>query len=151
MSGASFYLLRHLMRWYETQGLEAGVARALVAETFRGNAEVFLQSDAGLDAIADGVTTKGGITAQLVGVLEAERRAGGLGSGDGCGVGADGAGAVSGSAHPRRRPGSSPGRRGMRGFGSWHGFAQLKTSPPSRSRNATTSSMPLPWRSCAST
>ena len=70
MSGASFYLLRHLMRWYIAQGLEAGVARALVAETFRGNAEVFLQSGSGLDAIADGVTTKGGITAQLVGVLE---------------------------------------------------------------------------------
>lgn len=71
MSGASFYLLRQLMRWYVAQGLEAGVARALVAETFRGNAEVFLRSEAGLDAIADGVTTKGGITAQLVGVLEA--------------------------------------------------------------------------------
>lgn len=70
MSGASFYLLRHLMRWYIAQGMEEGVARALVAETFRGNAEVFLQSDAGLDAIAEGVTTKGGITAQLVGVLE---------------------------------------------------------------------------------
>lgn len=70
MSGASFYLLRQLMRWYVAQGLEEGVARALVAETFRGNAEVFLRADAGLDAIADGVTTKGGITAQLVGVLE---------------------------------------------------------------------------------
>ncbi|OYU41153.1 MAG: hypothetical protein CFE33_03585 [Pseudorhodobacter sp. PARRP1] len=70
MSGASFYLLRQLMRWYVAQGLEEGVARVLVAETFRGNAEVFLQSDAGLDAIADGVTTKGGITAQLVAVLE---------------------------------------------------------------------------------
>ncbi|MFC3183029.1 pyrroline-5-carboxylate reductase dimerization domain-containing protein [Cypionkella sinensis] len=70
MSGASFYLLRHLMRWYVAQGLEEAAARALVAETFRGNAEVFLRADAGLDAIADGVTTKGGITAQLVGVLE---------------------------------------------------------------------------------
>ncbi|MDO8985071.1 pyrroline-5-carboxylate reductase dimerization domain-containing protein [Cypionkella sp.] len=71
MSGASIFLLRHLVRWYERQGLDAVTARALVAETFRGNAEVLLQAEAGLDEIAVGVTTKGGITEQLVGVLEA--------------------------------------------------------------------------------
>ncbi|WP_426033860.1 pyrroline-5-carboxylate reductase dimerization domain-containing protein [Cypionkella sp. TWP1-2-1b2] len=71
MSGASIFLMRHLVRWYERQGLDAVTARALVAETFRGNAEVLLQAEAGLDAIAVGVTTKGGITEQLVGVLEA--------------------------------------------------------------------------------
>ncbi len=70
MSGASIFLMRHLVRWYERQGLDAGVARALVAETFRGNAEVLLQAEAGLDEIAVGVTTKGGITEQLVGVLD---------------------------------------------------------------------------------
>ena len=70
MSGASIFLMRHLVRWYEQQGLDAVVARRLVAETFRGNAEVLLQADAGLDEIAVGVTTKGGITEQLVGVLD---------------------------------------------------------------------------------
>ncbi|GLS85778.1 pyrroline-5-carboxylate reductase [Cypionkella aquatica] len=70
MSGASIYFLRHLVRWYERQGLEPGMARALVAETLRGNAEVLLQSDLGLDAIAVGVTTPGGITEQLVGILD---------------------------------------------------------------------------------
>ena len=70
MSGASIFLLRHLVRWYERQGLDAVTARRLVAETFRGNAEVLLQADAGLDQIAEGVTTPGGITEQLVGVLD---------------------------------------------------------------------------------
>lgn len=70
MSGASIFLLRHLVRWYERRGLDATVARALVAETFRGNAEVLLQAEAGLDEIAVGVTTKGGITEQMVGVLD---------------------------------------------------------------------------------
>ncbi|MDB5664331.1 pyrroline-5-carboxylate reductase dimerization domain-containing protein [Cypionkella sp.] len=70
MSGASIFLLRHLARWYERQGLDAMTARRLVAETFRGNAEVLLQSDLGLDEIAVGVTTPGGITEQLVGVLD---------------------------------------------------------------------------------
>lgn len=71
MSGATIFLMRHLVRWYERQGLDAVTARRLVAETFRGNAEVLLQADAGLDEIAVGVTTPGGITVQLVGVLEA--------------------------------------------------------------------------------
>ncbi len=71
MSGASIFLLQHLVRWYERQGLDAVTARRLVAETFRGNAEVLLQAEAGLDEIAVGVTTPGGITEQLVGVLEA--------------------------------------------------------------------------------
>ncbi|MDB5659778.1 MAG: hypothetical protein JWS10_2393 [Cypionkella sp.] len=70
MSGASVFLLRHLARWYERQRLDAVTARRLVAETFRGNAEVLLQSDSGLDEIAVGVTTPGGITEQLVGVLD---------------------------------------------------------------------------------
>ena len=69
MSGASFFLMRHLAEWYQSRGLEAGLARQLVAETFRGNAEVLLRSEEGLDAIAKGVTTPGGITEQLVAVL----------------------------------------------------------------------------------
>jgi pyrroline-5-carboxylate reductase len=69
MSGASIFLMRHLARWYEAQGLPADSARQLVAETFRGNAEVLLQADAGLDQIAKGVTTPGGITEALVATL----------------------------------------------------------------------------------
>jgi pyrroline-5-carboxylate reductase len=70
MSGASIFLMRHLARWYEQQGLLADTARRLVAETFRGNAEVLLQADASLDQIAKGVTTPGGITEVLVATLE---------------------------------------------------------------------------------
>lgn len=69
MSGASVFLMRHLAEWYQSRGLEAGLARQLVAETFRGNAEVLLRSEEGLDAITKGVTTPGGITEQLVAVL----------------------------------------------------------------------------------
>ena len=70
MSGASIFLLRQLAGWYQRQGLPAATARRLVAETFRGNAEVLLQADAGLDEIAHGVTTPGGITEALVATLE---------------------------------------------------------------------------------
>jgi pyrroline-5-carboxylate reductase len=63
--------MRHLARWYQAQGLPADTARRLVAETFRGNAEVLLQADAGLDQIAKGVTTPGGITEALVATLDA--------------------------------------------------------------------------------
>ncbi len=69
MSGATVFLMRHLAQWYQAHGLQAGLARRLVAETFRGNAEVLLRTEEGLDAIAKGVTTPGGITEQLVSVL----------------------------------------------------------------------------------
>ncbi|MFN7225042.1 MAG: pyrroline-5-carboxylate reductase dimerization domain-containing protein [Paracoccaceae bacterium] len=65
MSGASVFLMRHLAAWYEAEGLNPAVARSLVAETLRGNAEVFLQSDKSLDAICNGVGTPGGITEQM--------------------------------------------------------------------------------------
>ena len=71
MSGASIFLMRHLARWYQARGLPSDTARQLVAETFRGNAEVLLHADAGLDAIAKGVTTPGGITEALVASLDA--------------------------------------------------------------------------------
>lgn len=66
MSGASVFLMRRLVAWYEAEGLSPTLARQLVAETFRGNAEVLLQSAEPLDAICKGVTTPGGITEQLV-------------------------------------------------------------------------------------
>ena len=69
MSGASIFLMRHLARWYQALGLPEDTARRLVAETFRGNAEVLLQADAGMDQIAKGVTTPGGITEALVATL----------------------------------------------------------------------------------
>lgn len=69
MSGATVFLIRHLAEWYARHGLDPATARQLVAETLRGNAEVFLQSPEGMEAISDGVTTPGGITEQLVGHL----------------------------------------------------------------------------------
>lgn len=71
MSGASVFLMRHLANWYVTQGLPRETARRLVAETFRGNAEVLLQATEPLDDIARGVTTPGGITEDLVATLMA--------------------------------------------------------------------------------
>ena len=69
MSGASVFLMRHLAGWFAGRGLEPALARRLVAEVLRGNAEVLLRSDEDLDAITAGVATPGGITEQLVGVL----------------------------------------------------------------------------------
>jgi len=69
MSGASVFLMRHLAAWFAGRGLDPAQARRLVAEVMRGNAEVLLRSDEDLDAITAGVTTPGGITEQLVGVL----------------------------------------------------------------------------------
>lgn len=72
MSGATVMLMRHLAGWFAARGLEPGLARQLVAETLRGNAEVLLRAPEGLDDIVRGVATPGGITEQLVGVLEAD-------------------------------------------------------------------------------
>ena len=70
MSGASVFLMRHLVDWYTKHGLAPELARRLVAETLRGNAEVLLQSDEPLDLIARGVTTPGGITELFVAHLD---------------------------------------------------------------------------------
>ena len=72
MSGATMVLMRHLTDWYASRGLEPGLARRLVAETLRGNAEVLLRSGEGLDEIVRGVATPGGITEQLVAGLRAD-------------------------------------------------------------------------------
>ena len=69
MSGASVFLMRQLADWYVGRGLEPALARRLVAEVLRGNAEVLLRSEEDLDAITAGVTTPGGITEQLVRAL----------------------------------------------------------------------------------
>lgn len=61
-SGASFGWLAHIIGWFEAQGLPPETARALVAATLRGNAEVLLQEDRSLDDITRSVVTKGGIS-----------------------------------------------------------------------------------------
>lgn len=71
LSGASFFWMEALIGWFTAQGVAAEVARRLVAETLRGNAEVLLREGAGLDEIRAGVATKGGITEALVAGLEA--------------------------------------------------------------------------------
>lgn len=79
LSGASFFLMDRLIRWFTAQGLEEGAARQLVAETLRGNAEVLLRDPAPLSVIRRGIATPGGITEMLVSRLE---RDGGLSAWD---------------------------------------------------------------------
>ncbi|MBL9047259.1 MAG: NAD(P)-binding domain-containing protein [Tabrizicola sp.] len=73
-SGATVGWMAHVIGWFEAQGLPAATARALVAGTLRGNAEVLLREDRSLSDIARGVTTPGGITEMLL-VTLAERGA----------------------------------------------------------------------------
>ena len=68
-SGATVGWMAHVIGWFEAQGLPPDTARALVAGTLRGNAEVLLREDRPLDDIARGVTTPGGITELLVATL----------------------------------------------------------------------------------
>ncbi|MCX8510010.1 MAG: hypothetical protein ORN49_14240, partial [Rhodobacteraceae bacterium] len=68
-SGATVGFMAHIIQWFEAQGLPHEVARALVAGTLRGNAEVLLQEPRPLAEIAKGVTTPGGITLQLLNIL----------------------------------------------------------------------------------
>ena len=61
--------MAQVIRWFTAQGLAPETARALVAGTLRGNAEVLLQEPRPLDDIAKGVTTPGGITLQFLDIL----------------------------------------------------------------------------------
>ncbi len=65
-SGATVGWMAHVIGWFEAQGLSPETARALVAGTLRGNAEVLLSEPRPLSEIAKGVTTPGGITLQLL-------------------------------------------------------------------------------------
>ena len=76
MSGASMFLMRQLADWYSAHGLPPKTAQRLVAETFRGNAEVLLQAAEPLEDIVRGVTTPGGITEALVATLKAQNALG---------------------------------------------------------------------------
>lgn len=68
-SGASFAFMAQAIAWYEAQGLPPATARALVAATLRGNAEVLLSEDRPLPEIAHEVITPGGISELLVATL----------------------------------------------------------------------------------
>ncbi|MGB8814283.1 MAG: pyrroline-5-carboxylate reductase dimerization domain-containing protein [Paracoccaceae bacterium] len=69
LSGATFAFMQHLIGWFEAQGIAPQTARALVAQTLRGNADVLLRDPAPLADIAKGVATPGGITEMLVNSL----------------------------------------------------------------------------------
>jgi pyrroline-5-carboxylate reductase len=65
-SGATFGWMAHIIHWFEAQGLPPDTARALIASTLRGNAEVLLREDRALDDIARSVVTKGGISEMVL-------------------------------------------------------------------------------------
>lgn len=68
-SGATFGWMAHIIDWFQAQGLPPDTARALVAATLRGNAEVLLQEDRPLDDIARSVVTRGGISEMVLATL----------------------------------------------------------------------------------
>ncbi|MBN8629663.1 MAG: NAD(P)-binding domain-containing protein [Rhodobacterales bacterium] len=68
-SGASFGWMAHVISWFEAQGLPETTARALVAATLRGNAEVLLREDCSLEDIVAAVATPGGISEMVLGTL----------------------------------------------------------------------------------
>ena len=68
-SGASIGWMVHIIDWFENQGLPPETARALVAATLRGNAEVLLREDRPLDDIARSVVTPGGISEMVLATL----------------------------------------------------------------------------------
>jgi pyrroline-5-carboxylate reductase len=68
-SGASFAWMAQAIAWYEAQGLAPATARALVAATLRGNAQVLLSEDRTLPEISREVITPGGISELLVSTL----------------------------------------------------------------------------------
>jgi pyrroline-5-carboxylate reductase len=65
-SGASFGWMAHIIGWFLAQGLPEDTARALIAATLRGNAEVLLREDRPLDEIAASVVTPGGISEMVL-------------------------------------------------------------------------------------
>ena len=68
-SGASFAFMAQAIGWYEKRGLSPATARALVAATLRGNAEVLLSESRSLPEIQREVITPGGISELLVATL----------------------------------------------------------------------------------
>lgn len=69
-SGASFGFMAQVIGWFQAQGLPPDTARALVAATLRGNAEVVLRENRSLPEIRSEVVTPGGISELLLTTLE---------------------------------------------------------------------------------
>ena len=69
-SGMSVLMMRDAAGWFAANGLAPDDARRLVAETVRGNAAMLIESPLGLDDVARGVATPGGITEQGRKVLD---------------------------------------------------------------------------------
>jgi pyrroline-5-carboxylate reductase len=65
-SGASIGWMAHVIGWFESQGVAPDTARALVAATLRGNAEVLLHEGRHLDDITRSVVTPGGISEMVL-------------------------------------------------------------------------------------
>lgn len=72
LSGASFFLMDSLTRWFADNGLPEAEVRRLIAETLIGNATVLLNETASLAEITPGIATPGGITEALVASLKAQ-------------------------------------------------------------------------------
>jgi len=71
-SGASFVYMQRIIAWFELHGVPAGIARNLIAETLGGNAEVVRNVDQSLETIVKGIATPGGITRQVLDIVEAD-------------------------------------------------------------------------------
>jgi pyrroline-5-carboxylate reductase len=69
-SGMTVLLMRDAMGWFAANGLDPADARRLVAEVLKGNATMLLESPLGMDDVARGVVTPGGITAHGRQVLD---------------------------------------------------------------------------------
>ncbi len=63
-SGLTVLMMRDAIAWFEANGLSPQDARALVAETLRGNATMLMETPRDMNHIARGVVTPGGITEQ---------------------------------------------------------------------------------------
>ena len=68
-SGLSFLFMTEAINWFTQAGLDPALARALVAGTLIGNAEVVRQSTEPLATIVESVATPGGITEAGAAVL----------------------------------------------------------------------------------
>jgi pyrroline-5-carboxylate reductase len=71
-SGATVWWMAHMADWFARQGIPADKALELVAGTLRGNAEVLLREKRPIGDITGGVTTPGGITLQLLDILNGQ-------------------------------------------------------------------------------
>lgn len=70
-SGMSVLMLRDAVNWFAANGLDPADARRLVAETLKGNATMLMETPLGIDDVARGVVTPGGITEQGRRILDA--------------------------------------------------------------------------------